>query len=237
MKNITIQGLENYLVDKNGVVYNSKTSKGRIRCNPKQIKAWANKNTGYMQVCLSNKQTTTKVKCLYVHRLVAATYLPNPLNLPEVNHKDFDKTNNTLENLEWVTPKQNKFHSNIYNKINHTSKVKRIISDNSLLESGLQIWNKSEDAEKLKEIWNCSDTTVYKILSIYNIERNRYGLPNWVRLKIIEDIKNHKSNTFGKIFLKKIISKYKMTITNSQFYKMKRDSIGFKFKKTYTNHA
>ncbi|WP_248884254.1 HNH endonuclease [Escherichia coli] len=45
------------------------------------------------------------------HRMVAAKYLGNPLNFPEVNHKDSNKRNNSVENLEWVSPQQNSFHS------------------------------------------------------------------------------------------------------------------------------
>lgn len=44
------------------------------------------------------------------HRLVATTYIPNPGNLPQVNHKDEDKTNNHISNLEWVTNKENSNH-------------------------------------------------------------------------------------------------------------------------------
>ena len=42
-----------------------------------------------------------------VHRLVAKTFLPNPLGLQEINHKDENKKNNALSNLEWCTPKYN----------------------------------------------------------------------------------------------------------------------------------
>lgn len=48
-----------------------------------------------------------KGKSQYVHRLVAKTFIPNPDNLPQVNHKDEDKTNNSIGNLEWCDNKYN----------------------------------------------------------------------------------------------------------------------------------
>ena len=47
----------------------------------------------------------------HVHRLLALTFIPNPLGKPEVNHKDGDKLNNLLDNLEWVTKKENAQHA------------------------------------------------------------------------------------------------------------------------------
>lgn len=49
-------------------------------------------------------------KHAYVHILVATAFIPNPDNLREVNHKDFNKQNNSVENLEWVSSRDNKLH-------------------------------------------------------------------------------------------------------------------------------
>lgn len=65
-------------------------------------------NGGYQHVSLSKNGVTTTRK---VHRLVAEVFLPNLDNLPEVNHIDPDKDNNSVRNLEWVTRQQNHDHS------------------------------------------------------------------------------------------------------------------------------
>ena len=59
---------------------------------------------GYYQVDL---QKDKNIKHCLVHRLVATCFIPNPKNLPYVNHKDEDKTNNQADNLEWCTQKYN----------------------------------------------------------------------------------------------------------------------------------
>ena len=59
---------------------------------------------GYLRVCLCRNG---KHKWLYVHRLVASAFLPNPEGLPEVNHKDEDKTNNIVNNIEWCSRSYN----------------------------------------------------------------------------------------------------------------------------------
>lgn len=50
-------------------------------------------------------------KGFLVHRLVGLAFIPNPDGKPEINHKDGDKHNNSVDNLEWVTPQENQLHS------------------------------------------------------------------------------------------------------------------------------
>ena len=64
---------------------------------------------GYKTVslCKNGKPKTT-----YIHRLVAELFVPNPNNLPEINHKDENKANNKANNLEWCSAKYNKNYGN-----------------------------------------------------------------------------------------------------------------------------
>ena len=68
----------------------------------------ANKNTGYLQVALWRDN---QGYWYYVHRLVGQAHLPNPSNLPEINHKDGLRQNNHRDNLEWVSRQGNAQHA------------------------------------------------------------------------------------------------------------------------------
>jgi uncharacterized FAD-dependent dehydrogenase len=61
-------------------------------------------NTGYPTVTLKNKKYS-------IHRLVALAFIDNPLQKPQVNHIDSDRTNNKVENLEWCTHSENMQHA------------------------------------------------------------------------------------------------------------------------------
>lgn len=76
---------------------NDKTRKERIL---KPIKS----QKGYLRIIFCKKG---KTKQFYIHCLVAENFIPNPLNLPQVNHKDENKENNCVYNLEWCDAKYN----------------------------------------------------------------------------------------------------------------------------------
>jgi hypothetical protein len=99
-----INGYEGlYYIEKNGDVYSQdRIVNGRFIEGQKMIPR-LNKG-GYYRVKLCKNGTE---KQNFVHRLVALTYIPNPYNHPCVNHKDCNRQNNNLNNLEWCTQMYN----------------------------------------------------------------------------------------------------------------------------------
>lgn len=90
-----IKNFEDYTIDTNGNVYSKRKRK--------YLKQTVNKY-GYCKVTL---QKDKHKKIYSIHRLVAEMFIPNPYNLPQVNHTDGNKQNNCLNNLEWCTAKHN----------------------------------------------------------------------------------------------------------------------------------
>lgn len=85
------------------------SSWGRVK-GPKGILTPYLNYKGYEKVGLSKNGKCEKHR---VHRLVADAFIPNPYNLPEVNHIDGNKRNNSFSNLEWVTGEENRNHDKI----------------------------------------------------------------------------------------------------------------------------
>lgn len=90
-----VKSLERDIICKNGVKrhYKERIMKGSLDMD------------GYLYVGLGNNKGERKF--LWIHRIVATTFIPNLDNKPQVNHKDEVKTNNFVENLEWMTCKEN----------------------------------------------------------------------------------------------------------------------------------
>lgn len=102
-----IIGYENeYQINQFGEIRTLKDSPKLKKYNV--LKPQINKKNGYVYQMLYKNG---KEKLLRVHRLVAMAFLPNPNNLPQVNHKDGNKQNNSVDNLEWCEQSYNMKHA------------------------------------------------------------------------------------------------------------------------------
>ena len=93
-----VRSLDRFISQKNNSGPYKRLIKGKLLKNGKNSQK-------YLLVVLS--KPNNKPKVIHIHRLVAEAFIPNPENLPCVNHKDEDKQNNMVENLEWCTYKYN----------------------------------------------------------------------------------------------------------------------------------
>ena len=142
-----IKMFDAYLIYADGRVQNKNT--GRF------LKPDTSDRRGYLRVTLCTKGTT---KRFGVHRLVAMRWIPNPEGKRFVNHKDGNKRNNSVDNLEWVTASENEYHS--YRVLG--KKVPR----------GADRWNSKLTDEQVAEIRELRKThSVIKIAQIFGLSR------------------------------------------------------------------
>lgn len=92
-----IDGFKNYSVSDTGLVRNDVTK--RI------LKPQITRGRYYVHPCEKGKWRN-----MYVHRIVAKAFIPNPENKPQINHKDGNPKNNNVSNLEWCTNRENQIH-------------------------------------------------------------------------------------------------------------------------------
>ncbi|GFO55963.1 hypothetical protein GMSM_29700 [Geomonas sp. Red276] len=156
-----VKDYEGYAITKNGVVY-SLPRKGVKK--PRLMKPIANMKADYLRVALSKNG---KNELVYVHRLVAEAYIPNPLNKPMVNHKNGVKTDNRVENLEWVTGEENRLHAfelGLYpmQKI-HPSQKKDVYD---MVVKGVPV-------KKVAEIYGLKPNSVYTLVSRFRVAQLR----------------------------------------------------------------
>jgi len=222
MKPINKKYFEHYLIDTHGNVYNTLSTQSFQLKEPRKLKTWPNKNTNYHQIVLQNGKLGIKPKCFYVHRLVAETYIPNPNNLPEVNHIIADKNDNSVGNLEWVTPEYNLKHRILYGKQKIT-KFDLLLKNKKLIDKGINHYEWNKDIQHLKKIWKVTAKNCYTILKNNGVEFTRYDLPNKVLELVIEEIKNYKKTTLGNKFIEYIKSKYKVKFTYHMLFSIKRN--------------
>lgn len=146
---LPIEGYEEcYLISNKGRVF-SKTSN-------RMLKGGFSHGYPYIKMCKKGTEKSERI-----HRLVAMAFIPRTnKNKKEVNHKDCDKTNNNVENLEWVTRRENLDHSVIHYNLLGSNVGKSKLVDEQVLE----IFNKKEASRmSLSKKFKVSTVTIWKI--------------------------------------------------------------------------
>ena len=118
--------------------------------------------TGYIHVSLcSMKELHTKT----IHRLVAIAFIPNPENKPQVNHKDGNKKNNSVDNLEWATQFENMRHASragLFCQVGTANNNSRL-TEKEVLEIR-KAFKEGKTQTSLAKIYGVARAQIYKII-------------------------------------------------------------------------
>lgn len=142
---------------------------------------------GYLQVTLGSgggarEKRGSNRRVFRVHRLVALCFIPNPQNKEEVNHIDFDRTNNRVDNLEWTTHLENIKHSAIHNKeVMSTSR--------SGVNNGRAVYTE-DDVRKIRDMYD-NGYRIFEIIKEFYPNLNSYERKN--KHSRIKDIATRKT--------------------------------------------
>lgn len=137
----------------------------------------------YLLVCLCKDQQRSMKR---VHRLVAEAFIPNPDNLPFINHKDENPSNNRVENLEWCTPKYNSNYGTARERMKETRKKNN--SNKRMLLT--RIKNNSSKPPKSVAMIDDDGNVVKKYFSISDAARD-IGVHNYSVSRVCKGIRRH----------------------------------------------
>lgn len=157
----SIPGFSNYSISNTGLVKNNQTNR---------LKKTTVDNYGYLMFGITKNY---KQKAFRIHRLLAQLFIENPKNQSVINHKDGNKLNNSLNNLEWCTYKHNNIHAfntGLNMHIGENNTASKITEKDAL--------------EIIKELnFGLRIIDVSKKLNIsYNIVKNIKNGKNWKRV-------------------------------------------------------
>lgn len=150
---VIIKGYKRYAINKNGDIislyYNSTSNFYKNVSTTKE--------KGYIRVKLINDKGVRKN--ILVHRLVAETFIPNPNNYVEINHKDYNRANNSVDNLEWCTKSYNMRYSSCNRHYTNPNKIK--IKRINIVDNTVDIFESLNEAAKKCHV---TFNTIYKSL-------------------------------------------------------------------------
>lgn len=150
---------------------------------------------GYYQIGLSKEGAKKHVQ---IHRLVAQAFIPNPQSLPFINHKDENKKNNCVDNLEWCTPEYNVNYGSGIARAKEARKTKKIKRAEEIRKAKqLRKPAKKDEIEMVLKEANMTKTVLANDLGITigALNQRIYKSKNkdQYRKEILEIIKEHKN--------------------------------------------
>ena len=148
-----IKNFEDYEVSTTGLVRNRHTNK---------VLATSKLRNGYMNIKLYKD---FKQKNLLLHRVIATAFIPNPDNLKTVNHKDSNRANNDLSNLEWCTQSDNVIHG--YTNGFHSTKGIKNGNSKLTVEQVISIRKDERSYKDISKDYSIAPTTVGNIKNRY----------------------------------------------------------------------
>ena len=180
-----IKGFTGYYISKDRTVVSTRVDRDGKLMIP--AKHWRNGYWG-LGIRTADGKRVNKL----VHRLVAEAFIPNIENLPQVNHIDGNKDNNSVDNLEWCTHTENQRHAWKLGLKKFSDKQRDIVRNNAKLAT--------EARKKKVDLIRVSDNKLIKILDSLN-DASREISPT-KRLNFVNDkIKQHSINPIRGIFI------------------------------------
>ena len=135
---------------------------GKVFRNGRQISTRSDKDGYRMLNMYINKKKKTKL----LHRVIGETYIPNPYDLPQINHKNGIKDDNRISNLEWTTPKRNTQHA-IENNLRNTqgeNNSQSKLTEEQVKEIRKKYVRNKYGYKKLADEYNVSDAQIMRIV-------------------------------------------------------------------------
>lgn len=122
---------------------------GRIKSiKTNKIMKYSKNKKGYCRISLYSKNAKRKKKTYFVHRLVAEVFLLNAEKLPFINHKDENKENNNVNNLEWCDAKYNNNYGTKNIRTIRNKKIQQLDKNNNIIKN----WNSIKEASETLNI-------------------------------------------------------------------------------------
>lgn len=221
-----------------GTKYNYVSSNGRFKLEKpnkevKYLKTYVGK-TGYYNIRMNIDGVSKLCKC---HRIIAQHFIENPNNLPQVNHVDGNKLNNSIHNLEWVTNKQNSDHAwanGLIKKQLGEKATKSKLKEKDVFD----ILNSKLSISELAKIYNVHKSSIDAIRKgknwswLTNIERKYKTIDGEKILKIFNDqrdaVEIAKSYCVSRQFVSSIkIGKKYSNITGKNYVRKNKNRVLF----------